>query len=259
MAKTKCFIRFSNDKDKFKQSSCLFTISVGQQTHENEHFESTINLINQSFQSATMLVDDSLQRYTMALSRIQGPDDFHDIAIQEGNLWLKRNKKYYSKLTNLNKIIRWDTWLNHPNFDAQRTAILNEIDIDPEYKLDFDASINAFIEKYRKRLDNKNQFNEKRAKQLCFDFILEECTALCLWMELNCNYEVYPNLHNRAINKTRSKFVLSSNPELLQTVTLGFRNAKQLNPQRFICLEQSSLQMVSKTMEEQHVAEQGSH
>ncbi|MGD9152679.1 MAG: hypothetical protein PVG30_03350 [Gammaproteobacteria bacterium] len=239
MAKTKCFFRFLNNEDKtiFQQSRCLFTISVGQQTHENEHFEATIELLNKSFKSCIMLVDDSLQRHTMAFNRKQNPDYFYEISIKEGDLWLERNKKYYENLQNLEQIIRWDNWLNHPKFNEQKEAIKKLIEKDKDYAYAFESSVRDFVTKYHNRISNNEKFNLERAKELSFNFILEECTALCLWVELNCNYEAYPNLHNAAINSTREKFVLPTRPDLLNVLTLGFRNAKQLEPQRFLLLE----------------------
>lgn len=242
MAKTKCFFRFSSDSEKIKfgASRCLFTISVGQQTHENEHFRSTVDLLNTSFKSCIMLVDDTLQRHTMAIEQEKDPDFFYETSITEGDLWLERNEKYYGQLQNLEKIIRWDNWLNHPNFNAQRDSILQLIDSDDAYKTAFQSSVDEFVAKYLARLKNPSSFDTERAKRLSFNFILEECAALCLWQELECAYEVYPNLHNQAINETRARFVLSNRPDLLNTVTLGFRNAAQLAPQKFVCLEQNN-------------------
>lgn len=239
MAKTKCFFRFLNNEEKeyLRESHCLFTISVGQQTHEGEHFEATIDLINKSFKSCTMLVDDSLQRYTMALNKKEPPDYFYDISIQEGDLWLKRNEKIYEQLTNLENIFRWDTWLNHPEFEKQKSVIKKLINADENYAACFNKSISDFVCKYHKRINDCMDFDLGRAKKLSFDFIVEECTALCLWIDLKCNYEVYPNLHNEAINETRRRFILSKYPNLLKSITLGFRNAKQLDPQRFIFVE----------------------
>ena len=239
MAKTKCFFRFLEEKDKvkLKELDCLFTISVGQQTHEGEHFRATIELLNSSFKSCTMLVDDSLQRHTMAFEYGHEPDYFYETSLKEGSLWLERNKPYYDKLENLKEIIRWDTWLKHSNFETQREQLLLLTKGDETYQQAFTDSVDEFVTKYQSRLDKPNLFDLERAKKLSFNFILEECTALCLWQDLNCSYEVYPNLHNSAINETRKRFVLANNPGLLNEVTLGFRNAKQLAPQRFLCLE----------------------
>lgn len=247
MAKTKCIFRFINsvDQGKLKQSRCLFTISVGQQTHEGSHFRATIDLLRESFGSCVMLVDDSLQRHTMAIGTNYLPEHFYETAIKEGDLWLERNKKYYSQLENLDEIIRWDTWLKHRKFNEQKNAIQKLINEDVEYALAFKRSVNEYVDKCNFRAQGSEKLDLERAKRLSFDFILEECTALCLWTELNCSYEVYPNLHNAAINETRKRFVHNIMPGSLQAVTLGFRHAEQLAPQRFFLFEQAMSQMLS--------------
>ncbi len=227
-----------SDKEKFKQSRCLFTISVGQQSHEGEHFNATIELLDSSFKSCIMLVDDSLQRYTMAMNTVQEPGFFYETSIKEGDLWLQRNKKYYGKLRNLEKIIRWDNWLQHEKFNEKKKAILELLETDNSYTEAFNSSSEEFISKFYKRSVAKADLNFKRLKKLSFDFILEECAALCLWPELNCAYEVYPNSHNAAINRTRQNFILDHRPNLLNLITLVFRNASQLAPQQFLCLDQ---------------------
>jgi len=235
MASIKSIFRYVTEEDraKFNQSQCLLTISVGQQTHEEERFDSTMDLINASFKSCVLCIDDSLQRHTMALNMAKDAAFFYDISIKEGDLWLARNEKYYSKLTIPTKIIRWNRWLEHPNYLKQQNKVKQLIDTDSEYKAAFEHAIDEFLEKYERRLNDPDQFDKSRAKQLCFDFTLEECTALGLWPELDCHFEVYPNRHNRAIEETRRRFVLPFYPDLLRSVTIGFRNAKQIKPQCF--------------------------
>lgn len=221
----------------FKQSTCLTTISVGQQTHEGERFSATIDLLNNSFQSCVMLIDDTLQRHTMALNAMEDAAFFYEKSLKEGDLWLERNEKYYKKLSILTKIIRWDTWLNHPNFLTQKKKIEDAIHDDIVYRQAFENSIEIFLTKYYSRLLNPENFDMERARKLSFNFVLEECTALCLWPELQCQFEVYPNRHNAAIEETRMRFVLSKHPDLLHPITIGFRNSKQIKPQHFELLQ----------------------
>jgi len=86
MPSVKAFFKYidEEEKGKLKNSTCMFTISVGQQSHENERFESTIELISRSFSSAVMLIDDSLQRHNMALNQKENAQYFYNISIQEG-------------------------------------------------------------------------------------------------------------------------------------------------------------------------------
>lgn len=235
MAHIKAVYRYIDEasRSKFSDSQCLLTISVGQEVHEGEKFEATIDLVNNSFQSCIMLIDDSLQRHTMVLDRKESAEEFYQISVEEGDHWLVRNEPYYSQLTNLNKIIRWDAWLKHPNYQAQQKFLQDMIKNDAYYADIFDKTINEFLTRYFARLLNKSDFDLARAYQLCFDYLLEECTAMCLWPELGCHFEVYPSKRNFAMDETHKRFVLPNNEELLHPVAIKFKNRKQLKPQQF--------------------------
>jgi len=235
MSRIRTFFRSISDnvKSQFKKSRCLLTISVGQATHEGELFAATMDLINTSFESCIILIDDSLQRHTMAFNKAEDASFFYEKSIKEGQFWLTRNNIYYDKLTIPKKIIHWDMWLNHVNYKAQQKSIISLLESDPLYKAAFDQSIDEFLVKYCARLPEPDKFSIEIARQLSFDFVLEECTALCLWPELECHFECYPNKHNAAIEQTRKRFIFPSYPHLLQSVTMGFKNAPQLQPQNF--------------------------
>lgn len=225
------------DKKVFKNSQCLLTISVGQEIHEGEKFDTTIELVNNSFKSCIMLIDDTLQRHTMALNRKENSDFFYDISLKEGDLWLARNEIYYKKLTILNKVIRWDSWLQHPNYFEQQSKIISLIESDFVYRKAFEETIDEFLERYIRRKSDKADMNMERAHSLCFNYLVEECSALCLWVELSCNFEVYPNRRNRVMDETHKRFVLQDHPNLLHSVAIKFKNRKQLYPQHFGLLQ----------------------
>jgi hypothetical protein len=235
------FKRADGYKDLFKYSHCLLSVSVGQQYHEDELFESTINLINDSFASCTISLYDSLQRHTMALNSPKEPEYFHDIAAIEGKLWLERNEKYYSKLKTLKKIVRWDQWLNHSDFISQQKKITSLINEDSSYANVFVTTIDSYLTKYQSRLNDPSNFDINRAKRICFNYIVEECTVLCLWPELECQFEIYPNKHNDAMEETRRCLIHINHPNILQAVQITFRGAKQAKPQSFALLNSNEL------------------
>jgi hypothetical protein len=179
-----------------------------------------------------MMIDDSLQRHTMVLDREESADELHDIAVAEGDSWLVRNEKYYSKLDNLT-IIRWDRWLNHPNYRSEQAMLKQVMHEDFTYKQIFDNTITEFLTRYCARLIAREDFNQERGYQLCFDYLLEECTAMTLWPELGCHFEVYPSKRNFAMDETHKRFVLPHYPDLLHAVAVKFKNRKQLKPQQF--------------------------
>lgn len=228
------------DKKHFEQSTCLLLISVGQESHEGDRFSATIDLVNSSFKNCYISLYDSIQRHTMALNSNQSPEYFRALAIKEGDLWLGRNFQHYNALSAPSKIFRWDSWLNHPAYQETRNKLLFMTQEDPSYKDVFDRTINKYLERYCKNLQNPSNFNRQRAEEICFEYVLEECTVLCLWIELNCPFEIYPNPHNDAIEETRRRFIYPNHPNLLRPLTIRFRNAKLLKPQRFILHENTN-------------------
>ncbi len=227
-----------NDKEKFKRSKCLLTISVGQEVHEAQHFESTVQLVNDSFESCIMLIDDSLQRHSMALGHTQSADDFYQRSIIAGDQWLQRNAVYYEKLTILEKYVRWDHWLQHPSFAIQLTKLKKFMASNALYQNVFTNTVDEFLRRYCQRITSNANFKIERAKQLCLDYLLEECTALCLWPELGCQFEVYPSRRNLAMSDTHQRFVLPQYPDLLHPVAIKFKNRKQFKPQQLIAADE---------------------
>lgn len=157
------------NKETLKQSSCLITISVGQEVHEGDKFAATIDLINASFGSAILLIDDSLQRHSMALAAQEEADHFYDLAVLEGDRWLERNQKHCQNLMILKKTLRWSTWLKHSVFSLQKQVIQAEITRDPTYQTSFELTIDAFLTRYHARLLDQKNFDKQRARRLCLD------------------------------------------------------------------------------------------
>ena len=219
-------------KSKFKNSRCLITISVGQEVHEGEKFLTTIDLINQSFKDCIVLIDDSLQRHTMKLNSSLSMDELYIKSLEEGKAWLNRNLEILKKLTIPHKIIYWDHWLKHAKYEEQHKIISERYETQLEYKKCFENTIEDFITRYRKHI-SADQFNYQKAFSLCLDYLKEECTALCLWLESNVNFEVYPNKRNQAMTITHDVFIKPAHPNLLLPVAIKFKNRKQFRPQKF--------------------------
>jgi len=220
-------------KQELKSSKCLLTISVGQEVHEDDKLAATLDLVNASFGSCIILIDDSLQRHSMALNESKAADFFYESSLLEGDSWLERNKKYYQSLSILQDIIRWDTWLKHRDFPEQQQKIKSLMAEEAEYQESFDKTIDEFLRRYYPRLIETEHFDIERARTLCLDYLIEECTALCLWPTLECHYEVYPSPRNFAMHETHQRFVIPSFPTLLHAISIKFKNRKQLKPQSF--------------------------
>jgi len=225
-------------KQKLNGSRCMLLVSVGQEAHECDRLKSTIALLNESFSYCVVLLYDSLQRYTMALNSSQPPETFHKIANQEGVAWLHRNQRFLDQLSMPYEVSRWDTWLAHPHFQSTLMRLREDLSLDGHFCSIFEQTVTQYLQRYTQRIDDKERFDFSRARAICLEYLLEECAVLCLWPELSCQFEVYPNAHNQAMEATREKYVTPDYPHLLRSLSLRFRHAKQLKPQEFRLLEE---------------------
>jgi hypothetical protein len=210
----------ASKKAKFATSKCIMPISVGIKVHEGTKFSGTMRLINSSFQSCALLIDDSIQKYTM---KIETPhlslDELHIKAVEMGDAWLERNKRFYESLTIPYNIIRWDDWRNHKNFKEFYDRIEMLYNTDDSYKLAIHNNINNFIDgRYLTRSD----FNKEHAFDCCLQYLKEECSVMCLWALEQFDFEVYPSGRNEAMTATYEKIIKSSYPGLLKNVCLYF-------------------------------------
>ncbi len=222
----------------FDQAHCLLTISVGQEVHEGEPFAATVALVHQQFARCTLLIDDTLQRHTLALLHpMLRAEDFVATTQQAGAAWLARNQIVYEQLPQL-KIVQWDYWLTHPRYPATFRRVNYLVTQYPAYQQAIHSTIRTFLQRYTPRLSPEilRQFNYARAQELCRDYVLEECTALCLWPELQCHYEIYPSPRNAAMTYTHQQFLLPRYPDLLHPIAIKFKQRKQFKPQRFMSL-----------------------
>lgn len=209
------------DKESFKQSNCLLTISVGQNAHEGERFLATIQLVNRSFASCTILVGDALQRHTLAIDSNLNEEELYLISLEAGRLWIERNYPYLQQLKIPWKLIRWNKWLDHPEYKSHYANVIDLYRIDLAYKNAFDIAINEFLSRYTKR-QNLNPMVDYIAT--CLRFLQEECAAICLWVEEKCHFELYPGIRNQAMVATYERFVKPYFPDLLKFARFRYRS-----------------------------------
>lgn len=238
LKKIKAKFRYVNDeqKSRFNSSSCVLGISVGQEVHEGELFDITLQLIGKSFVSCNILVDDTLQRYTMAMLNGGIPDDYRDIAVKNGDLWLERNSKRIETLSIPYKIFRYEHWLSHPQFNEYKTKIINLLNSHAEFKHVFDSTCNKFVDKCCSRQQCKDMDIEK-LKSFSSGYLMEECVTYCLLIDLSCQFKVHPGVRNMARELTRDLLIAPTHPELLQHVGVYFKNVSPFKPQRFELIE----------------------
>ncbi len=215
------------DKQQMIGSHCIIHISVGQEYHEGDKFIATMDLINQTFKSCTIMLCDTLQRHTLRINNLDLSEDAsRRKALQLGDEWLSRNKIAYDYLSIESKIMRWDQWLHHPDYNKYRIQIDKLYKENIAYKNNIKSTINKFLER-------QNLLNDKRAFNLCEAYILEECPILVpLWAQTGCQYIIYPRFRTAAMSATYQHFIGSKNQNILKEIALKFNKrtvAKKLS------------------------------
>lgn len=210
------------ERKLFPQSVCLMPISVGQAIHEGAKFEAVIKLINNSFKQCTILVDDSVQRHTIGIINHSSPEELYQLAVAEGDAWLKRNKMAYNQLTIPFDIMRWDDWYNSPNYINSHLRVQKEYDTNETFRLAIHANIDEFLTRYLSRY-SPEEIDHERAFMLCLEYLIEECAVMCLWTEKAYDFEVYPSGRNKAMGATYHHLIKPYFPNYLRPVALRFK------------------------------------
>ncbi len=218
IVKTQPELRCQNRYKRFSESHCLLTISVGQSAHEFLKFSATINLINQQFKECSICVGDTLQRFTLAMEQTLPPEALFDEAKKFGDEWMERNFSRYSLLNIPHQIIRWNTYLSHPKFEEIKANILALYDRDLACQKAFKLTIDTFMSRYLSRHQGRPPIFLETARQYCFQYLVEESAAMCLWAEKNYDYEVYPSRRNGAMEFIYQRFIVPSQPHVLTSV-----------------------------------------
>ena len=241
----KCRFKGLLDKDNFRNKHALLTISIGQDNRNSSRLEAMLNLALSHFEHCTIALHDTLQRHTMAMQANGMSIDFYEKAKLLGDQWLSANQYLYDKHKDNITIIRWDDWLCSPNYLKYKDIIFTEFNNNSSYKKSMLSSISAYLDRYEKRVTNKELFNRLYAEKLCLDYLIEECAVLCLWPTTGCQYEIYDGNHNEAMKSTLKKFVNNDQNYSIDMLNIVFNHRPDLKPQELLhnrthisCLEE---------------------
>ncbi|MBA2650671.1 MAG: hypothetical protein H0U73_00165 [Tatlockia sp.] len=210
------------ERKLFPQASCLMPISVGQNIHEGKKFEAVIKLIDASFNHCTILVDDSVQRHTMGILNDATPDELYQLALKEGELWIKRSQGIYNQLTIPFDLMRWDDWYKKSNYLASHQRVQNEYETNNSFRSAIHTNIDDFLKRFLSRVPSVS-FNPTQAFNLCRDYLIEECSVMCLWTKNAYDFEVYPSGRNQAMAATYEYLIKPYFPDYLKPVALRFK------------------------------------
>ncbi|MCK4608261.1 MAG: tRNA-dependent cyclodipeptide synthase, partial [Gammaproteobacteria bacterium] len=211
-------------KAELANSDCILHVSVGQQYHEGDKFLATMDLINETFNSCTIILCDTLQRHSL---RIMNPDltdaEARKEALRLGDEWLERNQLAYKYLKINSKVMRWDDWLHHKDYNKYYQEVVNAYKNNQSYRDAIHATINNFLT--RRKTSNSLGFSYEEAFETSETYILEECPILIpLWAETKCQFVIYPRFRTSAMRATYDYFLGENSDIILKEVALKFNH-----------------------------------
>jgi len=225
----KCLKEYKKD---LSGSKAVLHISVGQEYHEGQKFLATIDSINAKFSQCDIMLCDTLQRHTLYIThpKIKNNEQFYQLALEEGDHWLERNKVAINNLKIPHKIYRWDYWLNDSEYESFRKKVDELYDSDLNYRQAIHDTINIFVDRLKKRID-KNKFDFEYFFKVCLEYLKEECAIIIpMWMRNEYDFIIYPRKRTLAMQATYDRFVKPYFPKLLRGVYLKFDKRSKRSP-----------------------------
>lgn len=215
-------INHIESKDRF----CL-GVSIGSLNHEDERLSAIVEWINQfGFKEGVIDLSDALYRYTY-ISHGMPQDKAMSKAIQDGGNWLERNNKIISQLNPSVQIIRWNYWLQKPEFFEHMKYFLSLYEKDKYFRDAIDGDIERFhTRKYGTSLGVSNTLAHAQS----VNYFCEELSAHSMLLSEYPSVVIYPGRQLDSYNVIR------------KGVVSGMSNSIKNSPYVRLCLYEAPAQ-----------------
>lgn len=167
-------------------------ISVGQPYHEGDKLAAMLDWAAPRFETIDLCINDTLQRYNLMFERNVSRFRALDVAREEGDKWLERNRSYIATHANV-RVRRWEDWKTDPAYRAYKFKIetlfySNE---------DFRRTIvdNIFSIWARRQATNPELYSSERFQdffEMSKIYLLEEVAVFALMFERKTGIDIYP-------------------------------------------------------------------
>ncbi|HAI13474.1 MAG: hypothetical protein CMJ41_03245 [Phycisphaerae bacterium] len=158
---------------------CSLEISLLTTKFDGNKLKATIEWVNRHFEACTINLADTLYRHNLAGTPHESPTQ---VARRLGDEWLFRNNEILEFLTVPYQIIRWDSFLNHPEFASIQSYFAKLYQTDQIFKDLVDQDARMFVARGE----------SNRSMQNSVDFILEELAGDELHSRMYKYVYVYP-------------------------------------------------------------------
>ena len=182
--------------------ACL-SISVGQPVHEGAKLTAALDWINRNFETCIIGVSDTLQRWNLLSAPDMTMEEAYTATLQAGDAWLERNRSAIGELKIPVQIIRWDHWLQHPDFAATHEAFQNLYINNNVLRTALDQDTEEFLVRHHAT----NEADEQRLISTSRSFILEEIAVYTLLHRELPSAKIYPSQSLEALRVVREGYV----------------------------------------------------
>lgn len=211
-------LRFMNglNEQKTQEKTTIFSISL-RDFRDPQQLHDAISLANERFLRCDIALCDSLQRYNFIWQRNLLPEKAHAAANQAGEDWIHWfDTAYQGSAKARPQVIRWDDWLNHPEFQSHLILVEEMYAQDPLLK----KMIEESTRRYLTRLAQRTKFDLAQAQSLSIDFVKEEVAILALQAKLGYDFEIFLEKRNPALQYFFEQVIWRQNPLNLQPVLI---------------------------------------
>ncbi len=220
------------DKDFLKARSCIVSISVGHEAHEDEKFRATMKMVNLRFKKCVISVSDILQRYSIsAKDPLQrSPEEFYEYSKELGDEWLERNIPIIEEELKIPyEIMRWDDYVKNPKFQDRHKQVIDLFENNHEYQDVIKKTARDFLT--RSFVDLNINISPERFCKLSEEYLLEESAAFLEWVDKKYDYELYPSMIGAFIKKTFDLLMPEESKNIAHRLKIKFEKiAKEKEP-----------------------------
>lgn len=169
--------------------SCTLGISVGQPYHEGYKFAATVEWAARHFEHIRVDVSDTLQRHRL-IGAGATPVEAGRASLRAGERWILEAMPVLAAGGRPFAIVRWNTWLRHPEFPALHRAYTRLVETDAVLGVAVARDIDDFIARQARR--GPLPADETAARAASRAYLIEELAVVTLQGAAERSARIYP-------------------------------------------------------------------
>jgi tRNA-dependent cyclodipeptide synthase len=192
--------------------ACTFGISVGQPYHDGDKFAAAVEWAARHFEHIRVDVSDTLQRHRL-IGEGAAPAEAARASLRAGDRWIAEAMPVLAGCGRPFTIVRWNTWLQHPEFPAVQGAYSWLATSDPVLRAAVARDIDGFITRQARR-GAPLPADETAARAMSRAYLIEELAVITLQGAAERSARIYPGPELASFKAVRQGLVQAAPPGL---------------------------------------------